>query len=81
MIILSADITNFISWFFNQCKNIILFCFNSMKNITFNGFSLFDFVITIFIILIIFEVFISHPNNIRHVSLKGGKDKNENKND
>lgn len=44
------DITYFMDWFLNQSVKIFSFCINTLDSITFWGFSLLDFIITIAII-------------------------------
>lgn len=44
------DITYFMDWFVSQSVKIFGFCINTLDSITFWGFSLLDFIITISII-------------------------------
>lgn len=54
-----VDISNFITWWFNQVITIIQQAFSIIDNIKFLGTSLLDVIIAIIIIGIILRIFLS----------------------
>lgn len=45
------DITSFINWFLDQFIKLFKFLFNTLDSITFNGISLLDYIITVFVLI------------------------------
>lgn len=79
-----TDITYFMDWFLDQVVKIFTFVFNTLDSITFWGFSLLDFIITIAIISSMLAVLftfapktstmITRDERSRHSKKGSGKD-------
>ena len=67
------DISNFIIWFINQFFTILGYVFNALDYITIApGVTLFDFILTIFIITTLVSVIIASYDFLnRHVTASG----------
>lgn len=50
------DITNFMNWFITQFLNLFKFIYNTLDNITFNGISLLQYTISVFVLVPILTV-------------------------
>lgn len=59
---MTYDITNGLTFILNEILKIFQYCFNLLDSITFNGFSLLDFSITIIVFSAIIPVLISSIN-------------------
>lgn len=56
---MTYDITNGLTFILNEILKIFQYCFNLLDSITFNGFSLLDFSISIIVFSAIIPVLIS----------------------
>lgn len=67
------DITNFMSWFIGICVEMFTWVYNTLDSITFYGFSLLQFCISILIISTIIPIILTTAQNQSIRSERCGK--------